>query len=285
LSAEVFAVLRKLPLLLVPSALVLAVACSNSSSGNPTNTAIAPPPNCTEDDALDCSGGSTGFTCAAGSNPEDEDDSIACSTPVTSGNQDTYCCFTDFGTSDTTCQPDDALQCQSGTVGYSCASGDDPTLADSSLTCSAASGSGGDDDDDGGPSEADFCCATAGSVIGDDDDEDAGAGCSVDGTVSCSSDSTGYACSTGVNPESVDDNLACSSSKANAQGQDIYCCFTGFTGDETTCQPDDDASLGCAAGTYGFSCAADAGSPATLDSSLTQCTPAATPGDYCCVYQ
>ena len=277
--------LRKIALLVLPAAVLVAAACSTSTSGNPTSASIAPPTNCAEDDALDCSGGSTGFTCATGTNPEDEDDSIACSTPVASGTQDTYCCFTDFGTSDTTCQPDDALQCQSGTVGYSCASGDDPTLADSTLTCSAASGTGGgDDDDDGGPTEADFCCAPSGTAVGDDDD-DAGAGCAFDGTITCSSDSAGYACSPGVDPEAVDDSLACSASRASAQGQDIYCCFTGFTGDPTTCEPDDDVALGCASGTYGFSCAADAGSPATLDASLTQCAPAATPGDYCCVYQ
>lgn len=275
--------IRKLAFFALPVAVVVAAACGNSSSGNPTNATIAPPPNCTEDDGLACTGGSTGFSCSAGSNPEDEDDSIACSTPVVSGTQDTYCCFTDFGGSDGTCQPDDALQCQSGTVGYSCASGDDPTLYDSTLTCSAASGAV-DEEEDGGLSEADFCCATAGTVLGGDDDDDAGSGCTFDGTITCSSNSLGYACRPGVNPETVDDSLACSSSTVTAQNQDLYCCFTGFTGDATTCQPDDDATLGCAAGTYGFSCAADAGSPATLDSSLTECTAAATPGDYCCMY-
>ncbi len=284
--------LRKLSLLATLAALLVVAACStSSSSGTPTNTAIAPPANCNEDDMLECSGGSTGFACQSGTDPEGEDATLACSTPVTAGNTDEYCCFSVPGDDDdSTCQPDDTIACETSTVGYSCAVGDEPTTLDSTLTCSPPSTS----DDDGGLGVAEYCCARSGTATGDDDDDgkDAGppAGCTVDATATCTGDSVGYSCGTGVNPETVDPGLTCSAPSAGANGQQIfYCCFTGFQDPSAgTCQPDDDVSLACASGTFGFSCAAGDSDPTTQDDSLSACSASTTVGDeddYCCAYE
>jgi hypothetical protein len=112
-------------------------------------TSIAPPAGCAEDNSLDCRKGSTGFSCTAGTNPEDVDSSLSCSIGVANGANDDYCCFT-FRTG-TTCSPDDnvTLGCAPGSYGYSCAAGDDPTSLDSTLNCSTPTANGPDDD---------FCC-------------------------------------------------------------------------------------------------------------------------------
>ena len=285
-------VLRKLSRLAPFATLLVAVACStSSSSGTPTSTAISPPANCNEDDMLACSQGSTGFACQSGTNPEAEDDTLACSTPVTAGNTDEFCCFTVPGADDgddSSCQPDDTIACQTNTVGYSCSTGDDPTSLDSTLTCSASSTS---DDGDGGLGVSDYCCAKSGTVTGDDDDDDPDAsppaGCTTAGA--CTGDSVGYSCGPGVNPEKVDPSLACSAPIAGANGKEMYCCFTGFRDPSAgTCQPDDDVSLACASGTFGFSCAVGDSDPTTQDDSLSACSASTTMGDqddYCCAYE
>jgi hypothetical protein len=114
---------------------VLSVGCTTTVSAG---ASIAPPANCSVDNSLNCKHGSTGFTCIAGANPEDEDSSLSCSIPVADGANDDFCCFTgSFST--TTCTPDDTVSqfCPDpGSFGYVCAVGDDPTSLNSSLICS-----------------------------------------------------------------------------------------------------------------------------------------------------
>ena len=79
---------------------------------------------------------------------------LSCSTPALAAGEDDYCCYSGGTWSTTTCEPDDTLTsvCPDPTsYGYICASGDDPTSYDSSLTCSSPT-----PDADG--VHDDFCC-------------------------------------------------------------------------------------------------------------------------------
>jgi len=129
---------------------------SSSSGGSSSGSSggIVAPTGCAADATVSCSAGSDGFSCAAGDNPEVEDPSLSCSTPTASGSQDLYCCYTGFTGTSSTCVPDDNLTavCPDPTsYGYICASGDDPTSYDPSLTCSTPT-----PDADG--VHDDFCC-------------------------------------------------------------------------------------------------------------------------------
>jgi hypothetical protein len=130
-------------------------AGSGSDSGG--GGVIAPPAGCSADSTVGCTGGATGFSCAAGSNPETENPSLSCSTPTTdSSGHDLYCCFAWSG-SPTTCVADDSLSsfCAAaggGDYGYKCVNGEDPSALDSSLACSFGSPDATD------PSLNDFCC-------------------------------------------------------------------------------------------------------------------------------
>ena len=111
------------------------------------------------------------------------------------------------------------------------------------------------------------------------------AGCSTDGTVSCSGGATGFSCAVGDNPEAEDTSLSCSTPTTSG-GQDLYCCYQGFTGSTTTCYPDDSLTAACPDPTsYGYVCAAG-DDPTTYDGSLNCSTP--TPDgpndDFCCTY-
>ena len=119
-----------------------------------------------------------------------------------------------------------------------------------------------------------------------DDDDDVPAPCVVDSALSCPAGSTGYTCQAGSNPEAEDTALACSDRKADDDNEGNFCCFAGFTGSSTTCQPDDDVSLACADGTFGFSCAVG-DDPTTFAATLT-CSDSSDTGtgesNFCCVY-
>jgi hypothetical protein len=119
-----------------------------------TTSDLPPPSGCSVDSSLRCSHGSTGFSCAPNSNPEDEDPSLSCSIPVIDSvtGDDDFCCFVWRGGS--TCTPDDnvtAFCSDPSSFGYSCAPNDNPMSTDSSLVCSTPTvdpTTGGDD----------FCC-------------------------------------------------------------------------------------------------------------------------------
>jgi len=120
-----------------------------SSSGGP------PPVGCTVDDTISCTGGADGYACAAGDNPEAENSSLSCSTPIASADgEDDYCCFAGFTGNSSNCEQDDDLASvcpDPDSYGYQCDAGDDPTSYDSQLNCSPNT-----PDPDG--VHDDFCC-------------------------------------------------------------------------------------------------------------------------------
>ena len=123
---------KKLVLLAFLAAPFLAAGCSNSddtTGGGGGGGTIVTPAGCNADTTLSCAGGSTGFACDIGSNPEDEDSSLSCSDPALASGEDDYCCFTGFTGSSTTCTPEDdvTLACDAGNVGFCGAAGDHPT--------------------------------------------------------------------------------------------------------------------------------------------------------------
>jgi hypothetical protein len=128
---------------------------SGSGSSSGSSSGGTPPPGCTPDDTLGCTGNAQGFSCAPGDNPEAEDSTLSCGSPQTDATTggDDYCCFT--WTSSTSCAPDDTITAvcpQFDSYGYKCASPtDDPTSLDASLNCSS-----GVADADG--TSTDFCC-------------------------------------------------------------------------------------------------------------------------------
>lgn len=134
----------------VAACVFVVVGCTTTVSTNPpsSNTPAEVPAGCGKDSSVPCSQG-TGWSCAAGDNPENEQSNVSCSTPTANGPDDDYCCFEwTYGSS---CTPDDGLTsvCQPGTFGYRCQAGDNPASLDSSLNCSSPTPDGSDDD---------FCC-------------------------------------------------------------------------------------------------------------------------------
>jgi hypothetical protein len=255
---------------------------SGSSSGSSSSSSgIGSIPGCTADDSLSCAAGSDGWTCDAGVNPESADPTATCSTPVSDSSGDHYCCFAGFtGTPDTCAQDDEITSvCPDPTsFGFVCASGDTPSNYDSSLSCS-----GSTPDADG--VHDDFCC-TYDDTSGSSSSGGGPVGCNPDATLDCAGSAVGYACAVGDNPETEDSTLACSTPTSSGS-EDDYCCFTGFTGDASTCAQDDSLTAFCDYPSYGFVCASG-DNPNTYDPTLTcsdsQPDPDGVHDDFCCTY-
>ena len=102
-----------------------------------TATAGPAPPvssGCGQDSSVACRGG-TGYSCAIGSVPSDDDSSLACSVGVAASDADLYCCVS---FTSTTCARDDSVTgCAGYSFGFSCTGNDSPDQTDSSLVCSA----------------------------------------------------------------------------------------------------------------------------------------------------
>jgi hypothetical protein len=285
-------------LLFCISASALASAgCSTSSTSSGGNgggsgggsgsggTVITPTiSGCTDDPTVTavCTGGSEGFSCDQGDNPELEDttDSLSCSTPTANGGEDDFCCFVFSGGSASTCVADDDLTSQcpdADSFGYQCADPtDDPTSLDGSLNCSDGVADG---------SSTDFCCSLTGTGSGSGGTSSGGetlAGCT-QASVGCSGDAIGYACGSGDNPEDEDSTLSCSVPTSSA-GEDDFCCFAWTPGD-STCTPDDELTSQCPdADSYGYQCDDPTDDPTSLDSSLN-CSDGVADGsstDFCC---
>jgi hypothetical protein len=211
-----------------------------------------------------CAYPSYGFSCAAGDNPMNGDATLVCSTPVSAGTQDLFCCTNGTVTTTPTCNPDPTLGCTTpGSSGLACDPGAQP---DPSQNCSDAVMAPG-----GG---TDYCCGGTTAT-----------GCTADATISCpTAGSTGYDCTPGVDPWTTDPNLSCSSPAITlGNGDDGYCCFDFSGGSSTTCYPDD--TLVCtSAGSFGYTCA-QGDDPTSYDASLT-CSSPVTNADgtlgYCC---
>lgn len=110
-----------------------------------------------------CESGTQGYSCATGSpSPDSADPTLVCSVPTTSGNLDTYCCFTNTVTapSGATCEQDPTVSgCQPDSAGnpsygFSCTGTDTPDMDFSGITCS--SGTAGMDAQNAAATL--FCC-------------------------------------------------------------------------------------------------------------------------------
>jgi hypothetical protein len=121
-----------------------------------------------------------------------------------------------------------------------------------------------------------------------------GLGCTPDDTLTCSSGAVGFVCAAGDNPGREDPTITCSIPTANCADpcncEDLYCCFQTPSGfGSTTCVPDYALTATCPVPySYAYQCVTGA-SPATLDSSLTNCSQPTLDADgvhndYCCAY-
>ncbi len=111
---------------------LVAAGCTATAEAGP-----APPASsgCGQDSSVACTGGGTGYSCAPGDLPSDDDSSLACSIGVASAGETLYCCVS-FTSS--TCAPDETVQgCTGNSFGFSCTGNDSPDETDSSLVCSA----------------------------------------------------------------------------------------------------------------------------------------------------
>jgi hypothetical protein len=288
----------RLLVLLFAGVVVLAVACGGKAhddagdgggdGGYQGSCSVAsstggcvPTGPCNFDPTIACSGDAEGYSCVAGYNPEADD--LSCSTPTVRGDQNLYCCFEPTSAWPRgTCLPDDTLTsvCPApDSYAYVCNIGNDPSSFDPDLSCSAAV-----PDADG--VHDDFCC----TYHGGSSSSDGGSpplGCKSDGALDCLGGAYGYACATGNNPESEDPGLSCST-RASSDGEDDYCCFSGFSGSNSTCEPDDDLTTVCPDPTsYGYQC--DSGDdPSSYDATLNCSTSTPDPDgvhdDYCCTF-
>jgi hypothetical protein len=100
----------------------------------------------------------------------------------------------------------------------------------------------------------DFCCVFASSG-GSSSSGGGPAGCAMDPSISCTGGADGFACSAGMNPNSMGANFSCSTPAIDASGVYDYCCYQGFPGSSTTCLPDDDLAAVCPdPDSYGYQC-------------------------------
>jgi hypothetical protein len=102
--------------------------------------------------------------------------------------------------------------------------------------------------------------------------------CTTNGALSCISGAYGWTCPANYNPEDQEAGLSCSVPQPNGPNDD-FCCFQWTYG--SSCTPDN--SLVCAAGSFGYVCAAG-DDPSTLDPTLT-CSAPTVDGpndDFCC---
>jgi hypothetical protein len=113
-------------------------------------------------------------------------------------------------------------------------------------------------------------------------------GCTVDPTADCSGGADGYACPSPIDPEAETPGLSCSTPLLGS-GTNYYCCFSGFPGSSTTCEPNDDLTSVCPdSDSYGYHCSGAGDDPTDFDASLNCSTGVPDPGgvytDYCCTY-
>jgi hypothetical protein len=119
-------------------AIALAAGCTVTTTASPTYA------NCNPDSSINCQAGGAGWSCAAGTNPENEVANLSCSVPVAAGPNDLFCCIS--WTYGSTCAPDPNVVCPNPySYGYSCLAGDVPSNYDPTLNCSAPTPVGSND--------------------------------------------------------------------------------------------------------------------------------------------
>ena len=180
-------------------------ACTPDNAGNfCCDTGIQTTGSCTLNSAS-CSsstGTSVGYSCTGTAQPEQSNPNLICNT---NGAGD-YCCD---ASGNSTCAYDPYVTgCESGTLGYSCNTGDPaPDTIDSTLVCSIPTRANSLDE---------YCCFT--------DTTTATGTCDVDPTVAgCVPDSTGnpsygFSCTGSENPDTDFSNITCSTGTPDAQG-------------------------------------------------------------------
>jgi hypothetical protein len=174
--------------------------CTASASVSTTSSS-----SCAVDSSVSCSSG-TGWSCSGGAQPQDSNTDLVCSTD---GSGD-FCCAS------SSCSYDSTVQgCQSGSVGYSCASGSaPPDQADATLVCSEPTTENGADA---------YCCFTNTTAAS------SSSTCQEDSSVTgCQPGSYGFSCTGSDTPDMDYSGITCSTptSGMDAQGDAamLYCC-------------------------------------------------------------
>ncbi len=234
-----------------------AVGCTvnntNGGNSNPSNT-------CTQSSSVSCSASNeTGYVCTGSATPDTSTLDCDDGTPDSANASNTdFCCIP---VTATTCSQDSTVQgCVAGSFGFSCTGSDTPDQADSNLDCSTGTP---------GNNETLYCCTDGTTTTST---------CMMDTSVTgCQGGATGYSCTGTDTPDQSDTSLACSTPTANGSSMD-YCCITNTS---TTCNQD--STVMCQAGSYGFTCTGS-DSPAASDTSLTCSTGTANGSNttYCC---
>ena len=115
------------------------VVTGGSSGGGSGGGSGGTMPTCAADSSLTCDAGSTGYTCTGGAVIGTDDPTFICSDPTAmQDGTNGQCCITTF--TDSSCQADSSLQCEEPSIGFSCATGDNPMDSDPTLNCSVPAG-------------------------------------------------------------------------------------------------------------------------------------------------
>jgi len=254
---------------------IVGFGCSTSSGDGGGGGGGGGGGTCAPDSSVTGCAASDGYSCAAGdSAPDVQNTNLTCSTPVSDGTSDNYCCYDSsaFTAPANTCAPDGTLTCPDpASFGYSCASGDNPMTYDSTLTCS-----------DDAAATGDFCCYTEAPGGGGGGGGGGGSTCAPDTSVMGCEGSDGYSCATGdAAPDVADTTLICSTPTTDSSGNDLYCCFTSPTFASGTCAYDSSLDSSCPdPASFGFTCQGT-DTPDQTDSSLT-CSADQGTGQFCC---
>ena len=235
-------------------------ACTSQTIDNFENPPPGPPAACTMSTLVTgCAGGSQGYVCA-GDRPDDGDTNLVCSDGVPGAAGSTIYCCAPYGQYWSDCTVDTSIPgCVADSFGFTCSGPERPDDADSSIICNAGTPSG---------SSTGYCCTSA--VLSPT--------CAPDATIeTCGSLAIGYSCAGDDSPGNSAPSLACSMGQVGSDGTTPRCCIP-FAQAADACQ-ENDAVTGCAAGSYGFSCAG-ATTPGDLDPAL-QCQ-ALAGGLFCC---
>ncbi|MGA2448859.1 MAG: hypothetical protein ABTD50_09305 [Polyangiaceae bacterium] len=211
--------------------------CAYPSSSTPTG-------GCTLDSAVSCTGGASGYSCTAGSQPPDSaNSSLLCSTPQPAGTTDQYCCAAIPAASSSTCQQDQSVTGCVGSYGFACTGTDTPASDFSGVTCGNSGVAGTNSQ---GVAATLYCCTLGNSVT------DAGGSCSVGadtGTQACDDCVTSQCCAALTTCDTasgagVDDAgssgceqfiacvLSCVAGNASVAGESMSAC-------EDECNPSD----------------------------------------------
>src|SRR6185312_4502338 len=149
-----------------------------------------------------------------------------------------YCCAT-YAPSADTCVQDTSIQsCGGSSIGFSCSGGNTPSQVDPSLTCGAGVASG---------DATLYCCAVQTAPP-----PTTTASCAADGNVQCTAPASGYSCTGGAAPTSLDATLNCGQPVTSGDTS-AYCCAPQQQPPTAMCAADTTVT-GCPGVATGYSC-------------------------------